>query len=218
MKLALTLFSICLFLLYEARTETDSWISLFNGRDLSNWHTNRAEGSFSVKDGLLVAKSTDLRSHLFFIGDGKHPIAFKNFELIVIAQGAPESNSGIFVHTDYALRDEKGHLANGYEINLNTSKSVTRKTGSLYDVVDLRNQPLDDTQWFETRIRVNGNRIQVWLDREQVVDYREPANPKRKESRKGRLLNPNGGAIAIQAHDPDSTWYFKEIRIKHLKD
>ena len=88
MKLALTLFSICLFLLSEARTETDSWISLFNGRDLSNWHTNRAEGSFSANDGLLVAKSKDLRSHLFFIGNDKHPIAFMNFELIDNAQGA----------------------------------------------------------------------------------------------------------------------------------
>ena len=218
MKLALTLFSICLFLFYEARTETDSWISLFNGRDLSNWHTNRAEGSFSVKDGLLVAKSVDLRSHLFFIGDGDSPVPFKNFDLIIVAKGAPESNSGIFIHTDYALRDEKGHLANGYEVNLNTSKSVTRKTGSLYDVVDLKESPLDDTQWFQTRIRVNGNRIQVWLKGKQVIDYRESSNPERKASRQGRLLNTEGGAIALQAHDPASTWYFKEIKIRRLND
>jgi hypothetical protein len=52
----------------------------------------------------------------------------------------------------------------------------------------------------------------------KVVDYSESPNPKRKESRQGRLLKPNGGAIALQAHDPDSTWYFKEIRIKRLKD
>ena len=218
MKHAFALLSICLVLNSEAQTETDNWTSLFNGRDLSQWHTNRAEGSFSVKDGLLVAKSLDLRSHLYFIGEGKTPVPFNNFELVVVAKGAAESNSGIFIHTDYELRDEKGHLANGYEVNLNTSKSVTRKTGSLYDVADLTEQPLDDMQWFETRIRVNENRIQVWLDGKQVIDYREPENPKRKESRKGRLLNSNGGAIALQAHDPDSTWYFKEIRIRRLND
>ena len=65
-------------------------------------------------------------------------------------------------------------------------------------------------------IRVEGKRIQVWLDGESVVDYLEPENPDRKPSRKGRLLKPNGGAIALQAHDPDSIWYFKEIRLKQL--
>ena len=213
-RLPLLAFIFSPFLTIQAFAE--EWIELFNGRDLSGWHTNRAEGSFSVKDNLLVAHSLDLRSHLFYVGDGDEPVAFKDFELVVVARGEVEANSGVFIHTDYALRDDKGHLANGYEVNLNTSKSVTRKTGSLYDVVDLKEQPLDDTQWFETRIRVQGKRIQVWLDGRQVVDYLEPENPERKPSRKGRLLNPNGAAIALQAHDPDSIWYFKEIRARQL--
>lgn len=192
------------------------WIYLFNGNDLSDWRTNQAEGSFTVKEGLLVAHSLGLRSHFFYVGDTKEPIAFKNFELIVVAKGEPDSNSGIFIHTDYDLRDELGHLANGYEINLNTSSKVTRKTGSLYDVADLTEPLLDDTEWFETRIRVEGKRIQVWLNGKPVVDYLEPENPDRKPSREGRLLKPTGGAIALQAHDPDSIWYFKEIRLKQL--
>ena len=183
---------------------------------MSGWETNRAEGSFTIKDGFLVAHSLDLRSHLFYVGDDSEPVAFKNFELIVVAKGDSESNSGIFIHTDYALRDDKGHLANGYEVNLNTSPTVTSKTGSLYDVVDLKEQPLDYTQWFETRIRVEGKRIRVWLDGEHVVDYLEPENPVRKPNRKGRLLNPKGGAIALQAHDPESIWRFREIRLKEL--
>ena len=183
--LPIACFLISLLTLHVA---ADDWIELFNGKDLSGWHTNRAEGSFAVKDGLLVA----------------------------IAKGQTESNSGIFIHTDYALRDDKGHLANGYEVNLNTSKNVKQKTGSLYDVVDLTEPPLDDTQWFETRIRVQGKRIQIWLDGKQVVDYLESENPIRKPNRKGRLLNPEGAAIALQAHDPDSLWQFKEIRIRRL--
>ncbi len=193
------------------------WLHLFNGEDLTGWWANRAEGLFSVRNGLLVAHSLDLRSHLFYVGDQSEPKAFKNFELVVVAKGAPpKSNSGIFFHTDYELRDDLGHLANGYEVNLNTSPTVNRKTGSLYDVVDLEKKPLDDTQWFETRIRVEGKRIQVSLDGALVVAYIEPNNPVRKPSRKGRLLNPNGGAIALQAHDPESIWYFKEIRIREL--
>lgn len=215
---AILLFGLfCFFQTACKESSTGSeWIQLFNGEDLTGWRANRAEGSFSVRDGLLVAHSLDLRSHLFYVGDQSEPEAFKNFELVVVAKGAPNSNSGIFFHTDYELRDDKGHLANGYEVNLNTSPTVTRKTGSLYDVVDLKEQPLDDTQWFETRIRIEGKRIQVSLDGSLVVDYMEPNDPVRKPSREGRLLNPNGGAIALQAHDPDSTWYFKEIRIRDL--
>jgi hypothetical protein len=195
----------------------DEWIDLFNGRDLSGWHTNRAEGSFYVHNGLLIAHSKELRSHLFYVGDDDQLVPFKDFELVVTAKGEAKSNSGIFIHTDYALRDDKGHLANGYEINLNTSPTVKQKTGSLYDVVDLSERPLDDTQWFETRIRVQGKRIQVWLNDKQVVDYTEPENLERKPNRKGRLLNPNGAAIALQAHDEDSIWYFREIRIRNCR-
>ena len=214
--LSMTVLSSLLVVGCASEPVESDWISLFNGKDLSDWRTNRAEGSFTAKEGLLVAHSLDLRSHLFYVGDTKEPIAFKDFELIVVAKGEPDSNSGIFIHTDYDLRDELGHLASGYEVNLNTSPKVTRKTGSLYDVADLSEPLLEDTEWFETRIRVEGKRIQVWLDGESVVDYLEPENPDRKPSRKGRLLKPNGGAIALQAHDPDSIWYFKEIRLKQL--
>lgn len=100
--------SIYLALTCFAQAENDHWISLFNGKDLSAWHTNRAEGSFSVKDGLLMAQRVDMRSHLFYMGDDQNPVAFKNLELVVVAKGDAQSNSGIFIHTDYALRDEKG--------------------------------------------------------------------------------------------------------------
>jgi hypothetical protein len=38
----------------------------------------------------------------------------------------------------------------------------------------------------------------------------------RPPDRAGRKLNPAGGAIALQGHDPGSTFYFKDIRIRPL--
>ncbi|HUV12331.1 MAG TPA: family 16 glycoside hydrolase, partial [Acidobacteriota bacterium] len=61
-------------------------------------------------------------------------------------------------------------------------------------------------------------RIVFNINGQKVIDYTEPENPERPPNRAGRLLNPNGGAIALQAHDPDSVWYFKEIQIKRLPD
>ena len=204
MKQAPTLLGlVCSFLVAcSERPQNSDWIQLFNGEDMYGWETNQAEGSFTIKDGFLVAHSLDLRSHLFYVGDDSEPVAFKNFELIVVAKGDPESNSGIFIHTDYALRDDKGHLANGYEVNLNTSPTVTRKTGSLYDVVDLKEQPLDDTQ-FQTASR-RGQAHPSLARRRKRCRLSGTGKPVRKPNRKGRLLNPKARAIALQAHDPEN--------------
>ena len=32
----------------------------------------------------------------------------------------------------------------------------------------------------------------------------------------GRLLAADGGGIALQAHDKDSVWYFKEVKVRRL--
>jgi len=115
-------------------------------------------------------------------------------------------------------RDGKLHLKNGYEIQLNSTEKEKRKTGSLYDVRDLETSAVDETDWFTVRILVEGKHIQAWINDTQTVDYIEPENPKRSPQRAGRLLNPNGGAIALQAHDDKSTFHFREIRIRPLTD
>ena len=194
---------------------------MFDGNDLSNWRANVEPESFSVEQGILKAhcNSESVRSHLFFVGDrGDDFIRFKNFELKAIVRGEPNSNSGIFFHTDFATRDQRLHLANGYEVQLNSAAREKRKTGSLYAIVDVIQAPTDDTQWFEVHVIVQDKRIVVNIVGRKVIDYVEPENPERPPNRKGRLLNPDGGAIALQAHDPDSVWYFKEIQLKRLPD
>lgn len=199
----------------------DGWFPLFNGIDLSGWEANVEPESFSVEDGILKARCTskEVRSHLFFVGDGAESfVRFKNFELRVIAKGEPNSNSGIFFHSDFATRDQRLHLANGYEVQLNSSESEKRKTGSLYAIVDVLEPATDDTEWFESHIIVKDKRIIVNIEGRRVIDYTEPDDPPRPPNREGRLLNPSGGAIALQAHDPESTWYFREILIRRLPD
>ncbi len=196
----------------------EAWIQLFNGKDLSDWRANADSGAFSVKDGILTAHATHPknRGHLFFTGDDEELDRFKDFELIVVARGEAHSNSGIFFHTDMETRDGVLHLKNGYEIQLNSSIKEKRKTGSLYDVADLYESPVDETKWFTVKIRVEGKRIQAWINDKQTVDYTEPKNPERKPQRAGRLINSRGGAIALQAHDDKSTFHFREIKIRNL--
>lgn len=195
------------------------WEDLFNGKDLAGWRANADPGAFTVTNGTLKAHATHSknRGHLFYVGDRKEGLEFfKNFELEAVVRGEPDSNSGIFFHTDMETRDGVLHLKNGYEVQLNSSAKEERKTGSLYDVVDLAACPIDDTKWFTVRIRVEGKHIQVWLNDARVVDYVEPENVQRSPQRVGRVIRAQGGAIALQAHDDHSTFYFKSIRVRRL--
>ena len=198
----------------------ENWIDLFDGKTTEGWKPNTDEGAYRVEDGALRLQATHPknRGHLFYVGDDEELDLFKNFELEIVARGEPDSNSGIFFHTDMETRDDVLHLKNGYEVQLNSTEREKRKTGSLYDVVDLSEAVIDDTEWFTVRIRVEGKRIQVWLNDIQTIDYTEPDNvvEERSEKRKGRYLRENGGAIALQAHDEDSVFYFKSIRIRRL--
>lgn len=173
--------------------------------------------SFSVVDGAIRVKATKASAHLFYVGELKEGfVRFKNFELEATCRGETNSNSGIFVHTDLSTRDKALHLARGYEIQLNSSQREKRKTGSLYAVVDLDKSPVDESQWFLVRITVRDRRITVHLNGQQVVDYTEPPGVQRPVERAGRLLNPEGGGIALQGHDPESVFYFRDLRIKRL--
>jgi hypothetical protein len=194
----------------------DTWQVLFDGATLNGWKANLFPNSFAVVDGVIRARSVKDRVHLFYVGDGEEPIKFKDFELELVTRGDANSNSGIFFHADLTVRDNVMHLANGYEVQLNNKERDPRKTGSLYEVVDLGASPVDDLEWFTLNLLVSGNRITVRIDGEVVVDYLEPKNVLRPTHRVGRKLNPDGGAIALQAHDPDSTWYFKSIRVRRL--
>ena len=196
------------------------WRTLFNGRDLEGWRANRSSEAFTVVDGAIKAQAVDGMSHLFYIG-GEDPFErFKDFELEITARAEPQSNSGLFIHTSYAPRPGRflthGYLGEGYEVQLNSTEREKIKTGSLYAVADIEESPIDETDWFTMRVRVEGKRIQVWLNDKLVNDYTEPEHPQRPADRAGRVLNPEGGAIALQAHDPRSVFYFRSIRIREL--
>ena len=192
-----------------------AWQSLFNGQDLTGWKANMRPESFSVTDGLLKAHGRNGMAHLFFLGDGDSPATFKDFELEAEVRGEPNSNSGIFFHTGYELRKKK-YLNKGYELQLNSTAKEKRKTGSLYAVADLATSPVDETKWFTIRLRVQGKKIVVHIDDQRVLEYTEPDKPQRPAGREKRLIDPNGGAIALQAHDPNSVFYFRTIRVRRL--
>lgn len=213
----LAFFALYTFFLPTPVFAANEWQSLFNGKDLTGWRANAMPESFTVVDGMLRVNAPKPSAHLFYVGDLKDGVVnFKNFELEATVRGEKASNSGIFFHTDMTSNGAALRLSKGYEVQLNSSVIEKRKTGSLYAVVDLDKSQVDESEWFHVRIRVQDKHITIFLNSQQVVDYTEPENVQRPADRAGRKLNPEGGAIALQAHDPKSVFYFKDIRIKRL--
>lgn len=192
--------------------KTGEWVSLFDGKTLDGWKANESPESFSVEEGAI--KCSGNRAHLFL--DGK---TFKNFEFEAEVKTLDFANSGIFIHTEF---QESGWLAKGHEVQVNNSyrgsviNPELRKTGSLYGIRNIYYPLVTDNEWFKMRIKVVENNVQIFVNGTKVVDYIEAENAWRPEGREGRKLN--GGTFALQAHDPGSTTYYLNIRVRELPD
>lgn len=211
MKFAIRSLVFVSSLLAAASTiHADDWVSVFDGKSLAGWKANEKPESFSVENGELKMKGG--MAHLFCEKEGFADL--KNFEFKADVKTLPGANSGVFFHTE---NRGPGGLKKGYEAQINTSfVKDPRKTGSLVDIKDLDKSPVEDNVWYEFHIVVKGKQIIVNINGKPVVDYIEEDKPVRKKGREERLLSH--GPIALQAHDPESTSYFRNIQIKKLAD
>ncbi len=200
--------SIALLLLFigSPLLAQDQWINMFNGKNLLGWHVNENPKSVYVEDGCLVTNGP--RAHVFYVGDDGHA-EFKNFEFKAKVKTLPNSNSGIYFHTRFL---NEGWPDQGYEAQVNNTQGDPKKTGGLYNVQDCFEAPAKDNEWFDYEILVEGKHIVVKIDGNTISDYTEPDDLDRPE----RQLSH--GTFALQAHDPGSKVYYKDLKVKRLKD
>jgi Domain of Unknown Function (DUF1080) len=191
-----------------AAEKSAGWQLLFDGRSLDGWKANETPGTFTVSDGTLVVFGK--RSHLFYTG----PVAganFKNFELQLEIMTFPKANSGVYFHTEY---QDAGWPAKGYEVQVNNTASDPKKGAGLYAVQDNATAPSPDEAWYTMRIKVEGRRVQTFVNGKQIVDYTEEDKPVRRADMAGRLLS--SGTFAIQGHDPASKVLYRNIKVRLL--
>ena len=166
--------------------------------------------SFSIVDGAIqVAGPT---AHLFYEGPVKNHM-FKNFEFKAQVMTKPGANSGIYIHTAY---QESGWPSKGYEVQVNNSHTDWKRTGSLYNIQDVKETYVKDNEWYTEYIKVEGKHITIKINDKTVVDYEETDTDKRSGGEKDRILS--SGTFALQAHDPKSVVLFKDIQVKPLTE
>jgi hypothetical protein len=208
LKQLLPSLGLAALLIQTAFAADSGWQPLFNGRNLDGWMANENPATFTVKDGALVVKGP--RSHLFYVGP-VNGAKFTNFELKAEILTKPGANSGVYFHTQF---QGEGWPAKGYEIQVNNSHGDPKRTAGVYGIKDNYEAPAKDNEWFTMRIRVEGKRIQTFVNDKLISDYTEEPNPERKGMFAGRLIG--SGTFAIQGHDPLSEVHFKSIAVKVL--
>jgi hypothetical protein len=186
-----------------------TWIRLFNGQTFNGWKASENPSTFKIQAGMIVVSGP--RAHLFYEGPVENA-DFKNFEFKADIMTKPGANSGIFFHTEY---QETDWPQKGYEVQVNNSHSDWKRTGGLYDVVDVRESPVKDDEWFTEHIIVRGKHIVIKVNGETTVDFTEPDDFKHATFPNRKI---SSGTFAIQGHDPNSTVYYKNIQVKPLPE
>jgi Domain of Unknown Function (DUF1080) len=190
--------------------DAEGFVTIFDGKSLDGWKkATENESSIQLKDGAIVTNGP--RCHLFYVGDDQ---PFKNFHFKCEVMTKPGSNGGIYFHTKY---QETNWPAQGHECQVNnTFERDPQKTGGIYKVAKVLEAPAKDNEWFKYEIIVEGKHVVVKINDKVTADYTEDPDALAKD----RSIEPNRrigeGTFALQAHDPNSTVLYRNIRVKRL--
>ncbi len=187
-------------------TAQDGFKKLFDGKSMDGWKANENADSWKIEDGMLVCKGE--RSHLFYVGEDQ---PFKNFHFKAEVKTTKGSNAGIYFHTKY---QDSGWPKFGYECQVNVSHTDPKKSSGLYAVQDVAEPGVKDDEWYTQEIVVNGRHIELKINGKTMVDYTEPEKKEAFSKEFERRLAE--GTFALQAHDPQSVVYFRNIEVKRL--
>lgn len=204
-------FAVAILTLGMQSATAGDWITMFDGKSFDGWKKTENENSWKIEDGALMCDGE--RSHLFYVGNDQ---PFKDFEFECEVKTTPGSNAGIYFHTK--LQDE-GWPKYGYECQVNISHKDPKKSGSLYSVVNVSEEDLkgliQDNEWYTTKIRVQGRHIVISINDKVMVDYTEEAGKGSFSDKFERRLDE--GTFALQAHDPQSKVYFRNLKVRRLE-
>ena len=183
----------------------EGFTSLSDGKTFTGWKpAEENTNTWKMEDGAFVAHGS--RCHLFYVGDEK---PFKNFHLKVDVMTDRGANGGIYFHTRY---QEKGFPKYGFECQVDNTHADWKKTGSLYDVVNIAKSLAEDDKWWTEEVIVQGKKVTVKIDGKILLEYTEPKGA--QPGNYTRVLD--SGTFALQAHDPKSVVRYKNIRVKKL--
>ncbi|MFI6539160.1 ThuA domain-containing protein [Nonomuraea sp. NPDC050547] len=182
----------------DCRPET-GYTTLYNG-SVTGWE-QAGPGSFTNADATLTSTG----------GMGLYWYKAKQYtggySLKLDWRMAGDDNSGVFIGFP-ASTDPWSAVNNGYEIQIDATDAADRTTGSVYGFkaadIAARDRALNPPgQWNTFEIKVEGERVQVFLNGVKINDYTN-ADPAR---------SLKDGHIGLQNHGTGDTVSFRNVRI-----
>jgi len=215
----LILLAFVLLLALPLIAQSDGWIQLFNGKDLSGWH-HVGPGSMTVENGLI---QTHGGMGLLYWTAG--PVG--NCTLRVVFKMRDENdNSGVFIRIPIEPREAWMPVHYGYEVQIDNhpergedKEDEYHVTGTLYSLTKPLAKPgKPGPEWNTMEITIDGPHTVVFVNGEKVTDYTEgdPVPPKKFDFEPWRGRRPMIGWIGLQNHSDHDVVFFKEVAIKPL--
>ena len=192
---------------------------LFNGRNLNGWQEVQPPKApanpavWSVKRGLLHVEK------------GPGQLETKTLYDDFILQMDVRTNStdpGFHPNSGVFFRGMPGGYWTGYEVQIRNefkdgdrSKPVDTGTGGIYFHQPARRVAGTDNEFYTKTIAAQGRHIATWINGYPVANWEDPYPEGTSPRKKQALLK--AGPIALQAHDPKTNLYFRNLRIRSLK-
>ena len=168
------------------------WISMFDGKTLDGWKAPQSPSSWSVRNGTITGDGE--MSHLFWMAEQCESCEFK--AQVRLNHGG---NSGMYFRAKFMPG-----WPEGYEAQVNNTHSDWKRTGSLYNFANVKEQLVPDDTWWEQHIIADGNHIVIEVNGKKVVDYVDEKNTYTK------------GHLALQQHNKGSVVEFKDLMFRPL--
>ncbi len=151
--------------------QSDGWVSLFNGTDITGWTQKNGTATYRVEDGVIIGKTSEGSPNSFLCSDKD----FGDFELTFEVNDEVGLNSGVQIRSR-SLKDFNNGRVHGPQVEIETSPG---EAGYIYSEGTGRGwitteHPITDAyvngQWNRFVVRAKGDRIQTWINGKQIVD------------------------------------------------
>jgi hypothetical protein len=200
----------------------DGWTVLFDGRGTDAWRGYNLDAfpakAWVVEDGALKTV-TGVKEHPDLISREK----YRDFELELEWKVAPGGNSGVFYRAaELPPPAPVWHSAPEMQVLDDAvhrdGKEPKTSASSLYALIAPTGKTLKPVgQWNQVRVKVQGQRVEHWLNGQKVVEYDLDSDALKaliagsKFKDMPRFAREPEGHIALQHHGEEA--WFRNIKI-----